>query len=224
MTERTCTEPDCDRKAEARGWCKKHYNHYRYPDRHKRVRDCQTCGTTYTTGRADGRFCCYPCRDAWRRSAEGDLGRFSASRRDRILTRLAVAARGTAGTAVFVEGPCADCGKRTVRTFNSTSRHCSTVCKQRGHSRQRRRWIAEATVEPVNALPIYKRDRWRCQICKRKVRTDVVWPHPRFPTLDHVVPVSQGGSHTAANLRLACFRCNTARGNRGGGEQLALLG
>jgi 5-methylcytosine-specific restriction endonuclease McrA len=30
------------------------------------------------------------------------------------------------------------------------------------------------------------------------------------PTLDHIVPLSKGGSHTYDNLQCACFRCNCA--------------
>lgn len=31
-------------------------------------------------------------------------------------------------------------------------------------------------------------------------------------TIEHLQPVSLGGGHDIANLRLACFRCNNARG------------
>lgn len=28
MSDRTCTFPDCDRPLKARGWCKRHYQHW----------------------------------------------------------------------------------------------------------------------------------------------------------------------------------------------------
>ena len=37
---------------------------------------------------------------------------------------------------------------------------------------------------------------------------------PTLATIEHVVPVSRGGSHTFANCRLACWSCNIRRGNR----------
>lgn len=52
--------------------------------------------------------------------------------------------------------------------------------------------------------------------------TEVV-PHPKAPTIDHVVPVSEGGDDTRTNVQLACFRCNSAKGARGS-QQLALIG
>jgi hypothetical protein len=42
-----------------------------------------------------------------------------------------------------------------------------------------------AFVEQVNPLEIYKRDRWRCHICKRRLSPNTKWPHPRRPSLDH---------------------------------------
>lgn len=35
-----------------------------------------------------------------------------------------------------------------------------------------------------------------------------------YPTIDHVFPLSKGGTHTWDNVRLACFICNTKKGNR----------
>jgi len=36
---------------------------------------------------------------------------------------------------------------------------------------------------------------------------------PRL-TIDHIIPLKQGGRHEAANICLACPRCNFSKGNR----------
>jgi 5-methylcytosine-specific restriction endonuclease McrA len=36
---------------------------------------------------------------------------------------------------------------------------------------------------------------------------------PEFATLDHVLPVSRGGSHVPGNLVIACHECNQLKGN-----------
>jgi len=46
----------------------------------------------------------------------------------------------------------------------------------------------------------------------------------RGSSIDHVIPRSQDGPDALANLRLTCWGCNRDRGNRGGNEQLALIG
>jgi hypothetical protein len=78
--------------------------------------------------------------------------------------------------------------------------------------------------EAVDRDRVGERDGWRCGICHRKVDRTKVHPHRMSPSLDHVVPIADGGSHTYANTRITHWLCNVIRGKRGGGEQLALLG
>lgn len=90
---------------------------------------------------------------------------------------------------------------------------------------QRRRAAKRgAAVEKFIPVEIFERDRWKCGICRKKVRTDLAYPHPKSASLDHVVPLSEGGEHTRANSRCAHLDCNVQRSNRGGNEQLSLVG
>jgi 5-methylcytosine-specific restriction endonuclease McrA len=77
------------------------------------------------------------------------------------------------------------------------------------------------------------RDRWVCQICGKRVPSRTYSHLDRLsPTVDHVVTKSEArdlgwpdeDTHALANLRLAHMICNSRRSNRGGGEQLALVG
>ena len=60
-------------------------------------------------------------------------------------------------------------------------------------------------------LAIYERDGWTCQLCGTPVHADAPTPQER-PTLDHIVPQSQGGPHTPHNHPLAHGLCNAMRG------------
>lgn len=71
------------------------------------------------------------------------------------------------------------------------------------------------------------RDGDKCGICNRKV--DITLKSGTKgsrlgPSVDHIIPRSQGGEDELANYRLTHWGCNQARGNRGGFEQLALVG
>ncbi|WP_227979969.1 HNH endonuclease [Nocardia spumae] len=68
------------------------------------------------------------------------------------------------------------------------------------------------------------RDGYRCHICRRNTDRSKVVPHPKAPTIDHLIPLSLGGTHEPANVATACFLCNSRKGAIGAGDQLALLG
>lgn len=58
------------------------------------------------------------------------------------------------------------------------------------------------------------RDGWVCQICLWPIDPRLKHPDRWSATLDHVVPLSEGGSDDMANLRLAHRYCNRLRGSR----------
>ena len=58
---------------------------------------------------------------------------------------------------------------------------------------------------------VYKRDRYRCHLCGKKVDVTLASKHPLSASLDHLVPRSQGGSDDPENLRLAHRLCNSTR-------------
>jgi 5-methylcytosine-specific restriction endonuclease McrA len=68
---------------------------------------------------------------------------------------------------------------------------------------------------------LIKRDRGRCGICHRPVRAK---RGPMRPSIDHIIPLSKGGTHELENVQLSHYRCNESKGNRGSGEQLLLIG
>jgi len=93
----------------------------------------------------------------------------------------------------------------------------------RGKNRRRRAAKRGAASEPYTLADIARRDRYRCQLCRRVVDMSVPWPHPSSPTIDHVLPLADGGDDTRANVQLAHLGCNSGKGARGS-QQLALVG
>jgi 5-methylcytosine-specific restriction endonuclease McrA len=68
---------------------------------------------------------------------------------------------------------------------------------------------------------LMKRDGQRCGICRKLIRAKT---GPMRASIDHIVPLSRGGTHELANIQVAHYRCNLRKHNGGGDEQLLLFG
>lgn len=143
--------------------------------------------------------------------------------RERILTQGRRASRycsdACEATAQgFAAGYCRECAAPYVvaATRASVTRYCSDECRRRNRRRRdkqarSKRIRAAGPREVIDLAHVAKRDGWRCHICKRKV-TRRNW------SLDHLIPLSDGGPHTHANVALAHVLCNSKRGARGAAQ------
>jgi len=78
--------------------------------------------------------------------------------------------------------------------------------------------------EVFDPKEIFERDGYRCQLCGKKTRPDYKNPnHPLYPNLDHIVPLSKGGSHTRLNTQCLCRQCNITKNNSGVGDQFRMF-
>ncbi|AIA05414.1 HNH endonuclease domain-containing protein [Streptomyces noursei] len=68
--------------------------------------------------------------------------------------------------------------------------------------------------ERFDPSEVFERDGWRCYLCGVVTLPNADRYAPRKTTLDHVVPLVNGGSHTRKNTRCACRQCNVRKGAR----------
>ena len=96
---------------------------------------------------------------------------------------------------------------------------------QREQRRIRRARQKNAYVSRVSTKKIYERDKGICQICGKPIDLKCKPPHPMSLSIDHIIPLSLGGTHQPSNVQIAHMICNATKGNRiiDGGEQLRLL-
>lgn len=65
-----------------------------------------------------------------------------------------------------------------------------------------------------NRVKVYERDGYKCRYCEKQLT--------RFTaTLDHVIPVTEGGDNSFGNLVTACLGCNSRKTGRPLGDFLA---
>jgi 5-methylcytosine-specific restriction endonuclease McrA len=86
--------------------------------------------------------------------------------------------------------------------------------RRRANWQARRALKLGAAVEPFTLSDVISRDGIACGICGVDVDLTLAHPDPFSKSLDHVVPLSRGGAHTADNCQLAHLRCNVSKGAR----------
>ncbi len=128
---------------------------------------------------------------------------------------------------------CSECGAEFQTTMKRRKYCGKAICKARG-----RPWSPEGLTAPYAARSRYVQLRRAAEAVGDKDLTTLsVWQkaegqcadcgiqttHPQTPrgersrrrfnwaTLDHIVPLSQGGSHTWANAQLLCLSCNSRK-------------
>lgn len=61
---------------------------------------------------------------------------------------------------------------------------------------------------------LYEKQKGRCYICGRLTKLDSEHENDDdFATVDHIIPVSKGGSSRSNNIALCCKLCNNLKGN-----------
>ena len=112
---------------------------------------------------------------------------------------------------------CSACGRR-FRDANPSKLYCSSRCKNAsraaGYSARAKRFGVEC--DPSITLDAaLRRFGYTCYLCgKTCTKEDKSWGSfgRDYPTIDHVIPMSKGGSHTWDNVRIACGECNSIKG------------
>ena len=174
------------------------------------TRFCPVCNQDISSRKADAKFCSVFCSDV--------------SRGTRLAKPLAEITCALVGCTVrFVpnrEGTKCCSERHGKMHWNRVSRAEGRQAnspwneRRKAASQKRRAQKLGTQVEDIRPIDIYERDIWLCGLCLTPVDPDVSWPDPMSASLDHVLPLSKGGTHTYENVQLAHLTCNVSKGNR----------
>jgi hypothetical protein len=176
--------------------------------------------------RPDAKWCGDQCRERARQGRDRDHR--NAAARERAQTKR----RDQYEAASELWAACPRCGGLFLLKRRDT--HCQRQDCQRaakalatrlhvGAQRVRDAGFG-AAVEDFTVWDVYERDDGRCYLCDLPTLTYLdEGRKPASASLDHVVPIQQGGPHTLDNVRLTHFRCNAVKGHRTPDEARAVL-
>ena len=183
------------------------------PIKEKEYRVCIICGVLFEVkGRAI--VCGNSCRNV-------DSKNKYYANRDVILKKM----RDTYEPKPKTDQICQQCGNVFDGYVGDTC--CSDICRRAAKQGRKARRRAQKTgvyYEPVNALKVFMRDGWRCQLCGKKLKKEHRGTYrDDAPELDHIIPWAQGGEHSYRNTQCACRKCNSDKGSQERG-QLRMFG
>lgn len=221
----------------------------------KGTRRCEVCGVEYVAGNNDQRTCSKECSVWARRGYPETLlaserlhgqhtklsrceacGAYVEHKPSRRWCDACSGSQHLAGTWIRGVKVCSDCGQ-PIAVYQGSGNYCASCARRRrppeAKSDRKRARHAGVAYQYISRKRVFERDGWHCHICGKP--TDKLaylsrsWDHSqlnmRYPTLDHIVPLSAGGSHTYDNVACACWHCNcVVKGDRAVGEQLLLVG
>lgn len=188
------------------------------------TKPCKHCGKTFEAeiGKRQ-QF----CTDACRKQAHDDK------------TQLRLKAYATPGNPLYGirrytpkpnPRPCSVCGQQHT---NKSSRYCSDKCRRLISGRSKmtstvkdRMIVAlfyklhpdfddtQLKIETFSRVEILERDGWSCHICGNPIDRDAKLNSTGYGTVDHLIPLIEGGEHTRANVKAAHQGCNSRKHNR----------
>lgn len=217
----TCSVETCEAAILARGWCSMHWNRwYRHGSTDDPIagnplwKHCNSCDGVFPrdgenfhahSSSSDGLSAwCKPCAAAKRRA-------HVAANREQV---------NEARRAAYWLDP--DKGRTTAAKWRRRNPERAQDVARAGNHR-RRAVLTGTDSEMFSPTEIFDRDSWRCGICGGRIAHRRAYPDPLSVSLDHVVPLARGGTHTRANTQAAHLRCNL-RKHCGGTDQLRLIG
>lgn len=117
---------------------------------------------------------------------------------------------------------CAVCGRVFMAERTVTgNKYCSDACRNKIARRyshmysKRRRAKYEGNKENIYSEELYKKNNGTCYLCGKQCLYDdhtiidgAFIAGDRYPTIEHIIPLSKGGKHTWDNVGLACMKCN----------------
>ena len=159
------------------------------------TRTCANCGVVFRAKHENHRFCSAECQyeSALREHHERNVARF-----------------------IPVLSVCPHCGNLFSTTFRSQAKqYCSERCAERASEKRqkvkRKEQMQQAFVEPVGLKTTYRNYGGVCAICGLPVPKTTESENQWAATVDHIIPLSQGGMHSKSNCQLAHRLCNSIK-------------
>lgn len=191
------------------------------------IKMCEHCGKEFKTHNEDQRFCSVSCVANYTQNAEKYYKTCKYCGKN-FIGKMNSEYCSEECKKEFFRKPkfyikCEECGKIYL-TNREDSKTCSTKCSKR-RQRRRDRLIRDERLKQnkdsdwdITLSKLIKRDKNKCHICGGEcdendyiIKDGVFIVGKTYPSIDHLIPISKGGTHTWDNVKLAHHYCNSVK-------------
>lgn len=67
--------------------------------------------------------------------------------------------------------------------------------------------------DDIDHLTLFELHGWMCWNCKTEINRFLRFPHFMAATVEHIIPLSRGGTHTWDNVAPSHAKCNFEKGD-----------
>ena len=70
----------------------------------------------------------------------------------------------------------------------------------------------DGAIERIDPLEVFEADGWICQLCTKPVDPTRSHPDMESASLDHIIALAAGGTHSRVNVQTSHLQCNIVKG------------
>lgn len=237
--KRFCSKKCLYRHRDASTMTREQYREYCKANR-KHSFTCVNCGSdayrklsaTNASKGYENKFCSMACRTDMRAKVQreceflrGLSPRIKRVNRLPAIRSLVQLLRRFVSSKEKASRECAVCSKAVGYTFGRARLYCSSECRKQSPSyvaskkaaKHKRKALKRGANggESINPIAVFLAAGWKCQLCGKPTPQRLRGTtHKRAPELDHVRPLSKGGTHTWDNVQCLCRECNGWKSDR----------
>lgn len=207
----------------------------KYTKKNRLYNDCLYCGKSFEAIRNDKKYCSGKCATYYNKYHEYK----PKPKQPQIINKCINCDEGTVkGRYKYCEKcknkiinrNCARCNNVFSVKISKLNKFCSDKCRNKDSIRKKKIYDEMNNVF-VSRKEIFIAENYKCKSCGCNTDKNFGYikgtqiPKPTSPTIDHIVPLNHGGTHTLKNVQLLCYKCNHEKqdGFLQEGEQLKMF-
>ena len=118
----------------------------------------------------------------------------------------------------LMDKKCVVCGKE-FKSIRDDAKTCSDECRNQldriSRNRRYKKLKEKGSFdESVVLINVFNKFSGKCQCCNKELNFKGSHLEDDYPSIDHIIPLSKGGTHTWDNVQLLCRRCNYMKSDK----------